>query len=135
MENGFWKRLTQAMQEAGLKAATTTAARLGGVKQSSAHKWKTGGLPKQRRIAKLAAALGVTTEWLMTGNGSRYPKPADELWDELAAIWNVLNDPLRGRLLDLARGLQASLEVGTSPEAPFRQRSRSRAPYKPSNHR
>ncbi|MGA9851868.1 MAG: hypothetical protein WBR15_02935 [Gammaproteobacteria bacterium] len=130
MTDTFWSRLCSAMQAEGLKANTTAAAKLAGVKQPSAAKWKAGGFPKRKLAVEMARKLHVRVEWLLSGDGQPEPEPNDPGWAKLAGIWQSLPERLQEKLLNVAIGLQAAIEAEPSLE-PVPTKFRPRRQYKP----
>ena len=49
-----------------------------GLNRSAVAKWKAGGKPNGNTAAKLAAYLGVTTDFLLTGQEKPKPKVTDD---------------------------------------------------------
>lgn len=88
----FWKRLTNARDEARLSRDQEAIAKELGVWQSAVTKWKTGkGLPTLSKAIEIANRADVCVEWLLTGRGPRRPGAVDDpklarligLWDKL----------------------------------------------------
>ena len=50
-----------------------------GLNRSAVAKWKAGGKPNGNTAAKLAQYLGVTTDFLLTGQEKPKPKVAEEV--------------------------------------------------------
>lgn len=65
-------RINSAMKSAGL--TQTSLAELMGVTPQAVQKWvKAGNGPKGSRLAKLASILKVNANWIITGEGEKYP--------------------------------------------------------------
>lgn len=86
MAEGFAKRLRDLRQEKGMSQAE--AAALAGVSTNHYGKWERGIVfPRANALEALANAFGVTTKWLMIGQGEKTPaaeKAAKEERDRAA---------------------------------------------------
>jgi transcriptional regulator with XRE-family HTH domain len=88
--NEFSKRLRDTREKRGLSA--TDLARLTGVTPAAVSNWENKGTePQSKALNAIAATLGVTKEWLMTGVGDgNTPAPTlenfslEELLHEIA---------------------------------------------------
>lgn len=82
-----------------------------GIKQGTLSELETGvsQRPRGDSLIRIAKALDVDPDWLVTGKGSpaRAAKP-DEEQQELWAIWSDLSAPNRSALVAAARGLLSS---------------------------
>ena len=72
----FFDRFQSLCEEKGIsvyKACTDI-----GLNRSAVAKWKAGGKPNGNTAAKLAEYLGVTTDYLLTGQAEPKPKVTDD---------------------------------------------------------
>ena len=72
----FFDRFQSLCEEKGIsvyKACTDI-----GLNRSAVAKWKAGGKPNGNTAAKLAEYLGVTTDYLLTGQAEAKPKITDD---------------------------------------------------------
>lgn len=100
----FWGRVVEALQDMGVdQSQQTYVANLIKIAQPSVQAWTTGSLPSMKNARKLALALGVRMEWLLTGRGGKRPVPADPQAEALWGIWCRMRPALREQLLDFAR--------------------------------
>lgn len=88
----FWERLQEAMAENALETENLTAAAgLIGKHYTAATKWRDGGYPSMKNTVQLAQTLGVSVEWLLTGEGSKRPvPPIPDDARELLDYWALL---------------------------------------------
>lgn len=94
----FWARLVEAMTDKGIPSTQTNAGKLAGVTQPAARKWAEGGFPEMNKAKQIAKILGVSVDWLLTGEGpKRVPNvnESDEELIEFLAMWPDL--PAEGR--------------------------------------
>jgi hypothetical protein len=75
------------------KPSQYDVAKLAGVKQPSVHKWTRGGPIDGQVMAGMAVKLGVSTEWLTTGRGEKFPLQAlDPLRSELLRVLSTMDE-------------------------------------------
>lgn len=104
----FWGRVLEALHEMGVdQDQQTYVASLIKIKQPSVWEWTEGSLPSMANARKLAIALGVNVEWLLTGRGAKRPVPPDPQAEALWSIWSRVRPAVREQILDFAR-FQAS---------------------------
>ena len=82
-DSEFHDRLEQACDAAGIpegRGRRAALARLFGVSGEAARKWLSGeSIPDTKRIPKIAKHLGVSGEWLLTGQGPMRPELSEAL--------------------------------------------------------
>lgn len=107
-------RVSKGLTQEGL-------AKLAGMKQGTLSELETGisQRPRGDSLVRIAKALEVDPEWLVTGKGSpaRAMQP-DEEQQELLAVWAALNIVNRGAVLATARALLDS-QPAASKTSPF----------------
>lgn len=100
----FWNRLCEVSREKGLEPSPAGIARELDIWPSAVTKWVAGtGLPTQQRLVQLAVRRGVHTEWLLSGQGEKYVRPADPVSRDMWELWAQLKETPRRRLLSAAR--------------------------------
>lgn len=65
------------------------------VDKATVSRWCSGNPPGTDRLVQLAAVLGVSVHWLLTGKGERHPD-ADHATDALEKIRQIADAALRG---------------------------------------
>jgi hypothetical protein len=85
------------------KATQAKLASVAGVRQPSVNDWK-DGYPAMDTAVRLATALGVCVEWLLTERGPKHPPQAEN--STLALLLSQLNDRQKARLAKLAEVLK-----------------------------
>lgn len=110
----FALRLNEALDRYGApakgKGRQLWLGKLLNVSPIAARKWLEGqGLPRTERILAVARKLGVSEEWLLSGNKNEIPATsllldADE--ERLIKRYRELSSPLRRALLSLVRELK-----------------------------
>jgi HTH-type transcriptional regulator, cell division transcriptional repressor len=72
----LWDRIEIAMSAAAVNMAET--ARRAEIRPNTLTNWKSGKTERPRRndIEKVARVLGVSPDWLMTGEGPMPPRPS-----------------------------------------------------------
>jgi hypothetical protein len=100
-----YDRAMEALAERYPRDKPTQAklAAIAGVKQPSVNDWK-DGYPTMDTAARLALALGVCVEWLLTERGPKRPPDADN--PTLALLLSQLDDRQKARLAKLAEVLK-----------------------------
>ena len=89
-------RLTAAREAAGL-TLTELATRLG-VRSKTLRDWENDvSEPRANRLQMLAALLGVSLRWLLTGQGDDVPAPGDPAGNEVPALKAALGEVRRLR--------------------------------------
>ena len=68
----FFDRLDNRMKAAGLNGADLAVK--AGVTPTAISRYRQGRIPAAEELLRLAQALGVTMEWLLTGNGPSPPR-------------------------------------------------------------
>lgn len=93
------------IKEKRLRAADIT--RLTGIKSTVFSEWKKGkSTPKYDKLQKIADCLGVTVEYLTTGEDSRFPIPDfDPKHLELIELYEKLSEDNKVMILDLMNKL------------------------------
>jgi transcriptional regulator with XRE-family HTH domain len=112
----FWVRLLEAMADRGLPTTQTGAAKLAGVTQPAARKWRLGGYPEMDRVIAIAEKLDVSVNWLLRGEGPKRPprfSESDAQFVEMLDLWSRVNVDARRNLVELARMIAA----GQPPKA------------------
>jgi hypothetical protein len=101
-----WKRVKEALNEAGLPSTQVKAAKLIGCEQGSISDWnKPGRYPTLENAETVAQATNTCVQWLMDGRGPKHPGPPEEpAAEELWSLWGRLSDRKKGELLGLAKG-------------------------------
>lgn len=89
-------RLAAAREAAGLRQSEL-AARLG-VRAKTLRDWENDlSEPRANRLQMLAALLGISLRWLLTGEGDDIPPPADEPRPVAPALRQAMSDLRRLR--------------------------------------
>lgn len=102
MASNFWDRLQQAFAERGYETSQSGIARELGCGQSAVAKWAKGtGYPSMRRVVFAAKLLGVSANWLLTGQGNKNEQgdDMDPLTDRLLEQWAQLPAEVRREVL------------------------------------
>lgn len=105
------ERIEAARRAKGLSQGAL--AKLIGVKQPSISQLEAGvtSIPRGTTLARLAGALGVAPEWLMTGRGPMLSIAANTPEEsELLMVFRSLDEAHRAVLLSTARALLATAE-------------------------
>lgn len=118
LRSDFAKRLIQALAHAGLEDSPTTLARYFNlhsdgdvISMHGARRWLLGeSIPTQGHLNALAKMLGVSSAWLLLGQGSMLEPadhPADERMDERDVLlaYQSLSGPEREVVCNLMRML------------------------------
>lgn len=118
-DTGFWDRLVEALNDAGVRENYQTAvANMIGIKQPSVHEWQEGeSMPSMANVVKLAIELNADVQYLYTGKRSKYHVPhSDHVALDLWELWPRLSESTKGRLLGIAQESQRQLP-GAQPAA------------------
>lgn len=101
----FYKRLIEALADAGLPTSQTAIAEFLGVHQSAVSKWKSGeSWPTRINAARLAQRAGVSLGWLLTGDANRKQEPdMDEKTLELLLAWDRMPPAAQDEFLAFVR--------------------------------
>lgn len=100
-----WERTEEALRERRLPTTKAYVAAFLGIKAPSIHDWmKPGGFPSMENASKLAAHLGVNTEWLLTERGPKRSLPQDAQAQKLWEYWSHLDEATKGELVGIAYG-------------------------------
>jgi hypothetical protein len=103
IEGTVWARVKEALQDAGLPATQTNAARIAQIEQPSVSLWnKPNKFPEIESAVAIAQRTGVCVEWLFTGRGPKYAVPADQTAAQLWRYWPHLTPEIRGMLVGIA---------------------------------
>jgi len=115
-------RLTAAREAAGL-SLNELASRLG-VRAKTLRDWENDvSEPRANRLQMLAALLGVSLRWLLTGQGDDVPAPAPEGEAQDAGLRSALAEVRRlraelGQATDRLGRLEKSLRRALEPSVP-----------------
>jgi len=121
-ESFFWHRLTHAMRQRGLLGHRVTlgqVAKFAGTGETAVSKWRRGaGMPDSNRLADMAKKLGVSVNWLWTGQGEMsVTQKEDEAFKELLTLFLSLSDTQRQQLKVSAEiMLELSKRQNTKPK-------------------
>jgi hypothetical protein len=114
-EKTVWKRVKEALQDAGLPPTQKQAAKLIGGKQGSISDWnKPNRYPTIDNAVTIAKATNTCVEWIYRGTGPKHPGPPEEATAE--ELWN-----LWGRLDDVGKGKVLGVAADNALDAPKRQ--------------
>lgn len=101
----FAKRFRLAVEHAGVEDTQAALGKLLGVSGVTVWSYRNGSkLPRMKKAAEIAKALGVNVNWLMTGQGDMVDhSSASEAESELLRIFREANDKQKQYLVDTFR--------------------------------
>ena len=75
-----------------------------GVSGAAISKWKSGGMPSDTTLAKVASYFGVTTDYLLTGETKKSPDTMSEDEEMMEYLNELKNNPGMRILFSKAKG-------------------------------
>lgn len=96
----FWDNFYNLCTERGIKP-NAVCKELGFSNATATH-WKAGKTPKSDTIQKIASYFGVSTDFLLTGKGTKKEAPSDdgECWQDIREQVEALPEETRTRILN-----------------------------------